>query len=116
MSYKLIDFTIPGSTGELLLSSTRQPLFVQASTRFLRCAHRPYPETGTESSTAYLTPVGELVTERHDQTDYPAVYNYNTYVLARTSTGGLAMFSPVPSTDPPHHSAAPSTWMDALDS
>lgn len=115
MSYKLIDLTIPHSTGDLLLSSTQQPSFVQLSTKFLRCAYRPYPDASTDASTAYLTPVGELVTERYDPTDYPEVHNYSRYVLARTSTGGVAMFSPLPTTAPPHHSVAPSTWMDALD-
>ncbi len=99
--YKASTFVIPTSTAAVLLSSSRQPDFVQASTKFHRAAYEP--------SRAWL------VTERVDPKDAPEIYNYNVYDVVAASSGTLISTpQPSPSTFIPHRLVHPSTWFDSL--
>lgn len=99
-TFKPSDFVIPPTSFAVLLPSSRQPSFVQNSTKFQRAAYDPTRKL--------------LVTERFDPKDEPYVFNYNAYPVVATSSGALLSGpSPTATTFIPHHSLGPSTWFNS---
>ena len=117
ISWKALDLPsfreLQGSTQTYSLPREKWPRWAQESTQMRRlwiyC-----PPVGTLMSTATTAAiVGRILTERFDRKDDPLSFNYNYHLLAE-STGGLVFQSgPMRTTDPPHHSADPSTSLDA---
>ena len=103
----------PESTGTHLLSTANWPPWALESTKFLRIAYRPIEPHPIASlgSTAFVR--GEYVVERHDSTDAPRVFNYDSHIDVQTSAGCVQGPS-TPTVLIEHQSSAASTWFNAL--
>jgi hypothetical protein len=102
------------STAPCQLSRSNWPRWAADSTRFTRAAYDPCAAThlrSTESSTGFN---GAFVTERIDSKDSPQIFNYNVYLLARSTDDRPYQSPPIATNDPPHRSSSPSTWFDSL--
>ena len=117
MAWKSIDLPVlerlVGSGQTYQLPSTSWPSWAHASTQFRRVwIYCPGPSNPLASTGTTAAIVGRILTERYDPKDHPRPFNYNFYLLTE-STGGRAFQSgPIRTSDPLHHSSAPSTWLD----
>ncbi len=108
---------IQGSTEVRELSRQNWPSWAATSTQFNRIlVYSNSALAGTTSTSPSTGVVATLLTERIDSKDWPQIYNYNFYLVAETTTGGLFQSSPIVPSEPEHRSSSPSTWFNGLGS
>ena len=91
------------------------PTWAESSTKFNRMwavSGDVWRNFGTTSPSSSFH--GALLTERIDEKDYPQKYNYDIYLIARTTDGWLYHSGPRKPFEPAHHSSSPSTWVEGL--
>jgi hypothetical protein len=103
------------STDIRALSRTQWPSWTASSTQFNRIlAFSQLAALGTTLPSTGV--VAALLTERIDPSDAPKIHNYNFYLIAESSSGEYFQSPPIRSSDPAHHSSAPSTWFEGIGS
>jgi len=118
-SWSLVELPILGSverTTEVReLSRPNWPTWTSGSTQVNRIGvWFELAESKLQSTAPSSAIVATLMTERIDPNDAPCIYNYNFYLVAETTDRKLYMSGPIRTTDPAHHSSAPSTWFEGL--
>jgi len=103
-----------GSGQTYQLPTTNWPSWARTSTQLRRLWIYCPPTTAPLSSTATTAAiVARLLSERYDSKDAPRPYNYNFYLLAESTSGGAFQSGPIRTSEPPHHAADPTTWLDS---
>lgn len=120
-TWKQIDLPILSSveltTDVIELARAQWPDWAANSPQFQRIlAYRPHPVSRLSSTSPSAEVLAALLTERVDPKDNPKSFNYNFYLIAKTTEGSLFQSPPIASTDPTHHSSLPSTWFNNLGS
>ncbi len=109
--------TVERTTDARELSRENWPSWASRSTHFNRILAFSIPaDSNLQSLSPYTGILTALLTERIDLKDDPRKYNYNIYLIAQTTDGHLYQSPPIKTSDPAHHSSAPSTWFDKLGS
>ncbi|MCX4188350.1 hypothetical protein [Methylophaga sp. OBS4] len=108
--------SIRRSTMPTKLPRDKWPAWASSSTQFNRILSYPFipAEVKLESTLPSSIIAATLLTERIDIKDKPKVYNYNIYLMAESTDGKLYHSPPIRTTNPSHHSTAPSTWFDSV--
>jgi hypothetical protein len=108
--------SIEGSGQTFVLPRQAWPAWAQRSTQFERlwihCPDTEHPITSSETTAAV---VARILTERFDHKDKPRPYNYNYYLIVKSTSGEVLQSGPLRTSDISRHSSQPPDVLDTYE-
>ena len=105
---------ILGSNQTFRLEKAHWPSWAHCSTQMQRLwVYCPDQENSPAVPGTTANVVARLLTERYDSKDFRS-YNYNFYLISRSTDGRLYQSPPIRTSEPQHHSSAPPDWLESI--